>query len=113
MVAHIAVKSNKEFNTNGAPATTSSIIVQDLLRDSLGFKGLIVTDAMNMGGVANYPNAIVKAIYAGCDIILMPKDTRKAHYQIKAEYIKNKTFKTKVNKSVRRIIRMKICLGII
>ncbi|MBB77874.1 MAG: hypothetical protein CL844_02595 [Crocinitomicaceae bacterium] len=113
MVAHIAVKNNKEFNTNGAPATTSSIIVQDLLRDSLGFKGLIVTDAMNMGGVANYPNAIVKAIYAGCDIILMPKDTRKAHYQIKAEYIKNKTFKTKVNKSVRRIIRMKICLGII
>ena len=113
MVAHIAVTNNKEFNTNGAPATTSSIIVQNLLRDSLGFKGLIVTDAMNMGGVVNYPNAIVKAIYAGCDIILMPKDTRKAHYLIKSEYIKNKIFETKVNKSVKRIIRMKICLGII
>ena len=38
MVAHIAETNNKEFNTNGAPATTSSIIVQNLLRDSLGFK---------------------------------------------------------------------------
>ena len=113
MVAHIAVKNNKKFNTNGAPATTSSIIVNNLLRDSLGFKGLIVTDAMNMGGVVNYPNAIVKSIYAGCDIILMPKDARKAHNKIKAEYIKNKAFKTKVDKSVKRIIRMKICLGII
>ena len=47
-VVHIAVKNNSNYNTNGLPATTSKRIVTDLLIDSLGFKGLIVTDAMNM-----------------------------------------------------------------
>ncbi|MDG1148021.1 MAG: glycoside hydrolase family 3 N-terminal domain-containing protein [Crocinitomicaceae bacterium] len=113
MVAHIAVKNNPEFSTNGAPATTSSVIVTDLLRDSLAFKGLIVTDAMNMGGVASYPNASVKAIDAGCDILLMPKNARKAHREIKSEYHKNTVFSSRVDLSVKRIIRMKICLGLL
>jgi beta-N-acetylhexosaminidase len=48
MIAHIAVKNNSQFDTKGLPSTCSETIVKGLLRDSLGFKGLIVTDAMNM-----------------------------------------------------------------
>lgn len=113
MVAHIAVKNNKEFNTNGLPATTSKTIVQDLLRDSLQFKGLIVTDAMNMGGVTQVKNASVMAIDAGCDILLMPLDARKSHREIQQEYEQNKEFQNKVDLAAKRIIRMKICLGLI
>jgi beta-N-acetylhexosaminidase len=113
MVAHIAVKNNEEFSTNGLPATTSRKIVTELLRDSLGFNGLIVTDAMNMGGVVNVPNCYVKSIDAGCDILLMPKDARKAHKEILSTYSKDGDFKSNVDESVKRLIRMKICLGII
>ena len=113
MVAHIAITNNDNFNTNGLPATTSSIVVQDLLRDSLNFKGLIVTDAMNMGGVAKIENASSKAIGAGCDILLMPKNARKAHAEILHKYNTEENFKNKSNEAVKRIIRMKICLGLI
>ncbi|MCH2230535.1 MAG: hypothetical protein MK105_09335 [Crocinitomicaceae bacterium] len=113
MIAHIAVKNNEKFSTNGAPATTSRVIVTDLLRDSLGFNGLIVTDAMNMGGVSRYPNASIKAIDAGCDVLLMPKNSRKSHREILAEFNSNETFKSRVSLAAKRVIRMKICLGLI
>ncbi len=113
MVGHLAVKNNEKYGTNGLPATTSKVIIQDLLRDSLNFKGLIVTDAMGMGGVVKIPNADVKAVEAGCDIILMPKDAEKAHKVILEKYHANNEFKKGVEASVKRIIRMKICLGLI
>ena len=113
MIAHIAITDNDKFNTHGLPATTSSVMVQELLRDSLNFKGLIVTDAMNMGGVAKIKNASSKAIGAGCDILLMPKNVRKAHAEILNKYITNEAFRLKSDEAVKRIIRMKICLGLI
>ena len=113
MVAHIAIKNNKQFNTNGLPSTTSEVIVKDLLRDSLGFKGLIITDAMGMGGVAKIKNASTKAISAGIDILLMPKDSRKTHAELLAKYNSDIDFKKKVDTAAKRVIRMKICLGLI
>ena len=114
MVAHIAIQNNKEYDTNGLPSTCSKKIVTSLLRDSLDFKGLIVTDAMGMGGVVNVPNSSIKAIEAGCDILLMPVDARKAHKEILEEYKKgNEEFRNTVTESAKRIIRIKICLGLI
>lgn len=113
MVGHLAVKNNTKYNTFGEPATTSKVIIKDLLRDSLGFKGLIVTDAMGMGGVVNVIDADVKAIAAGCDIILMPKDAEKAHQAILKKYKSDESFKQNVDDSAKRIIRMKICLGLL
>lgn len=113
MIAHIAIENNENFNTNGLPATLSETVVTDLLRDSLGFKGLIVTDAMNMGGVINIENAYVQAIDAGCDILLMPFSAFRAHSQILKKYNEEQVFKEKVNIACKRIIRMKICLGLI
>lgn len=113
MIAHIAVKNNSQFGTNGAPSTISETMVTGLLRDSLNFKGLIVTDAMNMGGIAKVPDAAVKAIDAGCDIILMPLNVIEAHKNILAKYLSDEEYKKKVEVATKRIIRMKICLGLI
>lgn len=113
MIAHIAVKNNAEFDTKGLPATNSKAIVTDLLRDSLGFKGLIVTDAMNMGGVAKVKNANVGAVNAGCDILLMPLNVRKAHTELSIAFDTDAEFKMKVVESATRIVRMKVCMGLI
>ena len=113
MVAHIAVQNNEKYSTKGLPATCSEKIVTKLLKEELGFKGLVVTDAMNMGGVISVPNHNVKAINAGCDIILMPLDAKKAHKELSDEYAKNPEFQQKIDAAAKKIIRMKICLGLI
>ena len=112
MVAHIAIENNEIFSTDGLPSTCSRKVVHDLLRDSLKFDGLIVTDAMNMGGVRNVPNNNTKAIAAGCDMLLMPADARKAHGELMIAY-NDENMKETIDASVRRIIRMKICLGLL
>ena len=113
MVAHIAVANNPKFDTKCLPSTLSETIVKQLLRDSLGFKGLIVTDAMNMGGVVSVPESAYKAVNAGCDILLMPVDAKKSHTEILAKYKSNPEFKAKVDASAKRIIRMKVCAGLL
>ena len=113
MIAHIAITNNKDYDSKGMPATTSDAIVTKLLRNKLNFKGLIVTDAMNMGGVSQIKNAAVKTIDAGCDIILMPLEIKIAYNEILNKYKANQVFKLKVDNSVKRIVRMKICLGLI
>lgn len=112
MVAHIAVKNNPKYDTKGLPATTSETIVTKLLREEMGFKGLIVTDAMNMGGVVSVPQCEVKAVNAGCDIVLMPVDAARAHQQILTRYRSDAAFKSKVDAAAKKVIRMKIALGL-
>lgn len=111
MVAHIAVVNNAKYDTKGLPATASSAIVQKLLRDELKFKGLVITDAMNMGGISSLPDAEIKVIEAGCDIVLMPLDVEKSHVKLLNAYTKDAGFKQKVDIAVKRIIRMKLCLA--
>ena len=113
MIAHIAIQNNKLYDTKGMPATTSETIVTELLRKKLGFKGLIVTDAMNMGGVSKVPNASEKAINAGCDIVLMPLDVEKSFQDIYSKIKKDKDFRIKVEQAAKRVIRIKICLGLV
>jgi beta-N-acetylhexosaminidase len=113
MVAHIAVKNNEEYNTDGLPSTCSRRIVTDLLKGELDFRGLVITDAMNMGGVIAVPNSGLKAIMAGCDQLLMPVQEMKDVYDILDEMAVNEDFRQQVYTSVKKIIRLKICLGIV
>jgi beta-N-acetylhexosaminidase len=113
MVAHIAVQNNTKYNTNGLPSTCSKAIVTDLLKTEMGYKGLIVTDAMNMGGVVAVPEAAYKAVAAGCDIVLMPVDAKKAHAELLSHYRKDAAFKAQVDAAAKKIIRMKIALGLL
>lgn len=113
MVGHIAVENNPDFNTNGQPATLSRKIVTDLLKEQMGFKGIITTDAMNMGAVASIPNAGLEAVKAGNDMILMPLNEKELVYAILTEMEKDPAFKEQVYESVKKIIRMKLAAGLI
>jgi beta-N-acetylhexosaminidase len=93
------------------PSTCSKNIVTNLLKDSLGFKGLIVTDALNMGGVVNVESNGLKAAQAGCDQLLMPINEEKVLMDILNELYNDEIFKTQIYSSVKKIIRLKICLG--
>lgn len=113
MVAHIAVKNNEEYDTEGLPSTCSRKIVTDLLKGELDFRGLVITDAMNMGGVVSVPQSGLKAIMAGCDQLLMPVKEMQDVYDILNEMQVNEEFRQQVYTSVKKIIRLKICLGIV
>jgi len=110
MIGHLAVRNNKKYNTNDLPATVSPEIITKLLRNELKFKGIIITDAMGMGGVANVKNSSVLAIQAGCDILLMPKDVDQAHAELLKKYQNDRDFQKQVDESVKRILRMKIII---
>ena len=111
MIGHLAVTNNAKYDTKGLPATLSSVIVTNLLRTEMKFKGLIVTDAMNMGGVTAVPQCDLKAVEAGNDIVLMPVNADKAFADILKKYRSNAEFKAQVDASAQRIIRMKLCVG--
>ena len=74
MTAHVAFPS---LDPAGQPATLSMAIVRVLLRERLGFDGLVVTDKMDMRGLTSTvseADAAVAALFAGCDLVLMPTD---------------------------------------
>jgi beta-N-acetylhexosaminidase len=113
MVGHIAVLNNDRYDTKGLPATCSRVIVTDLLRKELGFEGIIITDAMNMGGVQQVPNASLEAIKAGCDMILMPENEEKLIKDVVKLMQEDEKFKEQVYASVKRILRYKVALGLL
>lgn len=112
MVGHIAVKNNEKYNTDGLPSTLSRKIVTDLLKNELGFKGIIITDGMNMGALNAFTSPSLNAVKAGCDLILMPSDEGKLLDSIKKEMEKDSKFREQVYESVKKIIRLKLCLGL-
>ena len=113
MVGHIAVNNRTRFNTKGLPSSLSKIIVTDLLKDSLNFNGIKVTDAMGMGAVKDIPDADFKAIQAGNDVVVMPKNVQLLHDQIGMILKQNSGLKIQVVESIKKIIRLKICAGVI
>jgi len=114
MVGHIAIKNNTRWATeNGWPATCSHKIVTDLLRKELGFNGIIITDAMNMKALRSISRPSLKAVQAGCDMILMPSGEKLLIGLILSESAKDKNFAAQIEASVKRIIRLKICANIL
>lgn len=111
MVGHIAVEENENYNTDGMPATLSPVIVNELLRKNMGFEGIIITDAMNMGAVEAIPESCLLAAKAGCDMILMPPNELETLTRIVDEMRNDEEFQMQINNSVKRIIRLKLCLG--
>jgi beta-N-acetylhexosaminidase len=112
MVAHLAVPA---LDSSLTPASISPIITQKLLREELGFEGLIITDALNMKGVANSnkPGDIeLKAFLAGNDILLFPQDVAKARTALMQALNTNVITETQLNNRVRRILMAKYWAGI-
>lgn len=114
MIAHITVNNNDIYGTNGLPSSCSRVIVTDLLKNELNFKGIIITDALNiMKAVTILDKAPLKASMAGCDMILMPIDEVETANWILQEMKTNQAYQNQVNQSVKKILRLKICLGLI
>ena len=79
MVGHVSLPNIVGDST---PAPLSSAVVQGMLRDSLGYTGIIVTDSLSMGAITDYytpAEAAVAALKAGCDIPLMPERLDEAY----------------------------------
>ncbi|MFW6124294.1 MAG: glycoside hydrolase family 3 N-terminal domain-containing protein [Acidobacteriota bacterium] len=113
MTAHLFIPALDP--TPDLPATLSPIIITELLREKLGFKGLIVTDAMEMGGVTTLyspEEAAVKAVKAGVDCLLLPPDTEKVIEALVREVRSGGINESRIDGSVRRILRAKAKLGL-
>jgi beta-N-acetylhexosaminidase len=117
MVGHIALPAwDDTQNACGVyrPASISPKLVIGLLRGELGFQGLIVTDDMNMGGVAGYAKRrerTVACIAAGCDMLLFPK--LPDDYITLVEAVRSGALpETRVDEAVRRILAFKARLNL-
>ncbi len=113
MVSHLVVPALDP--TPNLPATLSHAILADFLRKQMGFQGLIVTDAMEMGGVANSympTEAALKAIQAGCDMVLLPLETEKVVEFLKEQVRTGVLSAERINASARRILEAKARLGL-
>ncbi len=114
MVAHLSLPAIDP--SPNRPATLSKKIVHDLLQTQLHFDGLIVTDAMNMQGVAkHYPSGIaeVEALKAGNDILLYSNDVPLAINAIKSALTHGELTEQRIDQSLRKILSAKRWLGIL
>ena len=97
------------------PTTLSRNTVTNLLRNEIGFKGLIFTDALEMKGVTkHFPPGVVsaEALLAGNDILVLPEDLQAALREIKAYVADGRMERAQVMESVRRMLRSKYRLGL-
>ncbi len=113
MTAHLAVPALE--SAPDLPATLSPAITTGLLRRDMGFKGLIVTDALDMGGVTNAftpEDSSLRALMAGADVILMPPTPVKVIACLAEAVRSGRVPMARVDESVRRILEAKARLGL-
>ncbi|MEZ5409971.1 MAG: glycoside hydrolase family 3 N-terminal domain-containing protein [Acidimicrobiales bacterium] len=110
LVGHLAVPS---LDPSGSPATVSPAMIDGLLRTELGFDGVVMTDALNMGAVEDIePGRLaVQAILAGVDILLVPPDLGVAYRAITSAVERGEISPERLDQSVLRILRLKERLG--
>ncbi|WP_256010818.1 glycoside hydrolase family 3 protein [Desertivirga xinjiangensis] len=113
MVAHMNIPALD--NTKNLPSTLSRPVVTDLLKTELGFKGLAISDAMEMKGVVKYfPNgeADVRALIAGNDIIELSEDTERAIKLTREAIRKKRLSREQVRESVKKVLAAKYWAGL-
>jgi beta-N-acetylhexosaminidase len=113
MTGHLSIPA-LEPDTN-TPATLSSRILTDLLRRELGFQGLVVTDAMEMGGITVRfapGEAAVRAVLAGADAVLMSPVPDAAFEALQGAVKSGRISSDRLDASVRRILQAKAKLGL-
>jgi len=113
MVAHLhvpAIDSTKNIST-----TLSSKAINDLLKNEMGFSGLVITDGLEMEGVTKHFDAdevAVMAINAGNDLLLLPENMDLAFSGLKKAFNNGKLSMDQLNASVRKILMAKYSLGL-
>lgn len=110
MVAHISLP---ELTGSDLPASLNPQIITDLLRKQMGYSGLIITDALNMGAVADHYDsreAVIRALQAGADMVLMPGDLY-TDYEAVVNAVHTGDYpEAQLNDSVLRVLKAKFAL---
>jgi beta-N-acetylhexosaminidase len=112
MTAHMALPG---ITGDSTPATLSPVVMRDLLRRDLGFRGILSTDAMDMRGVLatmGIAEASKRAVEAGNDILLMPTDIPATIDAVVAGVRQGRFTEARVDSSVRRLLELKERLGL-
>lgn len=107
MVGHLSVPALTGGDT---PASLSAEVITETLRGRLGFKGVVVTDALDMDAVAEHydaAEAVVAALEAGADLLLMPEDLDEAVQGVLDAVDDGKLSEDRIGESVARILAMK------
>ena len=113
MVAHMNIPALD--STRLLPSTLSEPIVNGLLKTELGFKGLVISDAMEMKGVTKYfpeGEADVRALMAGNDIIELSEDTERAIKLAKKAIRQRRLSKQRIYESVKKVLAAKYWAGL-
>lgn len=113
MVSHLSYPNVTGSDT---PADLSASIVTDILRDKLDYQNVIITDSHSMASITDHysaGDAAVKALAAGCDMILMPSDLQAAFDAVKAAVADGTLSQARIDESVLRILTVKAEYGII
>lgn len=112
MIGHINVENNDKYNTFGVPSSCSPVIIKELLKNELGFKGLVISDGLGMHALKSVGIPGFEASKAGCDVLCMPSDEVEVIDAILNETKTNVEYAKQIEVSVKKIIRMKLCLGL-
>ncbi len=107
MVGHFGVPS---ITGDNKPASLSKELITDVLREELGYNGVVITDALNMAAVSEYydsAQAAVMALKAGADMLLMPEDFEEAYEGVLAAVEDGTISEARVNDSLARIYKIK------
>jgi len=112
VVGHLAVPG---LDDTGTPATLSEVIIDDLLRQEMGFDGVVMTDALNMGAVGQFDEGqiAVDAILAGADILLVPPDLAAAYESLIEAAESEVLGPDRLDESIGRILTLKQKLGLL
>lgn len=113
MVSHMTLVNATEEKL---PSSLSKEVIEDLLKGELGFEGIVITDALNMGAIVKeYANstAAVYAIKAGADMLLMPENIDEAINAIMNAVTTGEISEDRINESVKKILKIKMEKGLI
>jgi len=113
MVAHLNVPSLE--SRPGYPTSLSNFVVTDLLKNELGFNGLIFTDALNMKGASRFTELgeiELQAFKAGNDVLLIPNDINAAIKKIRSAIAADETLELRLQESVEKILKAKYLVGL-
>ncbi len=107
MVGHMALP---KITNNSEPASLSSEIVTELLRNDLSFTGIIITDELTKKAISdryNAADAAIKAVNAGADVLLMPASLKSAYQAVLSAVQNGDISEDRIEESVRRILEVK------
>ncbi len=114
MVGHLEVP---ELDSSGRPASISRPVITDFLKETLGYKGIVCTDALNMDGVAKEAgfekkHIPLEAYRAGADILLMAEDVENAITEIENAVKSGELDRRELDEKVKKILSLKAELGL-